>query len=109
MKLVMSIVQSDDAGNLTDDLVAHGHRVTRINTAGGFLQQGNATILLGVDDDLVREVLQIIGTNCHTRLQFRSPTFAGAEVADFAAIGPIEVQVGGATTWIFDVEQVVRL
>ena len=109
MKMVMSIVQSDDAATLIDDLVARGHRVTRINTAGGFLQQGNATILLGVDDDLVNDVLRIIRTNCHTRLQFRSPTFAGAEVADFAAIGPIEVQVGGATTWIFDVEQVVRL
>jgi uncharacterized protein YaaQ len=109
MKLVMSIVQSDDAGLLVDSLVTKGHRVTRINTAGGFLKQSNATILLGVEDDQTNAVLGIIGANCHTRLQLMSPTFAGSDVADFATLGPIEVQVGGATTWVFEVDQVVRL
>jgi uncharacterized protein YaaQ len=53
--------------------------------------------------------MRIIRANCHTRLQMMTPSFAGADVADFAAVGPIEVQVGGAATWIFDVDQVVRL
>ena len=109
MKLVMSIVQSDDAPNLVDQFVAAGHRVTRINTAGGFLRQGNDTILLGVDDDQTGQVLGIIGVNCHTRLAYMNPMIVGSDVGDFAAMGPVEVQVGGAVTWIFDVEQVVRL
>lgn len=109
MRLVMSIVQSDDAGHLVDTLVAKGHRVTRIETAGGFLKQRNATILLGVEDEQTNTVLGIIEANCNTRLQLMSPAFAGSEVVDFAALGPIEVQVGGATAWVFDVDQVVRL
>jgi uncharacterized protein YaaQ len=109
MKLVMSIVQSDDAGQLIDSLVARGHRVTRINTAGGFLKQSNATILVGVDDDQAEAVLAIISENCQTRVQLMSPTFAGSDMADFATLGPVEVQVGGATAWVLPVDQVVRL
>jgi uncharacterized protein YaaQ len=109
MKLVMSIVQSDDAANLIDDLVAQGHRITRINTAGGFLQQSNATILLGVEDPQVDEVLSVIQSNCQTRTQYINPLPPVMEPGEFYMPYPVEVQIGGATVFVLPIEKFVKL
>lgn len=61
MKLVLSIVADADAQNVVDDLVHAGYPgPTRINTVGGFLRRGNATLLLGVDDERVESAIDII-------------------------------------------------
>ena len=69
MNLVLSVVQNEDAEPATRALLAAGHRVTRINTAGGFLRRGNVTLLVGVDEAQVDDVLRIIGANCRTQPQ----------------------------------------
>lgn len=63
MKLVVAIVQDHDAGAVIDALVAAELRTTRINTSGGFLKRGNATILIGVEDDQVDDVVRILREN----------------------------------------------
>ncbi len=55
MMLLVAVVHSDDAPGLLDALTKRGYRATRINTAGGFLKESNATILLDLD---VREGLR---------------------------------------------------
>lgn len=109
MKLIFSIVHSDDAPGLLDALTRRGHRATRINTAGGFLKESNATILLGVQDPVVDEVLGIIQTNCQTRTQFVNPLPPVMEPGEFYMPYPVEVQIGGATVFVLDVEEVVPL
>ena len=51
MKLVTAIVHNEDAATLVDALLEKEYRATRFNSSGGFLKQGNATIILGVEDD----------------------------------------------------------
>jgi uncharacterized protein YaaQ len=66
MKLIIAIVQDQhDAGKAVDELVAHGFGATRINTAGGFLKRGNATILIGVEDARANDAIQILRDACH--------------------------------------------
>jgi uncharacterized protein YaaQ len=65
MKLVISIVRDQDAGRVIDGLVAKDYRATRINTAGGFLKRGNATVLVGVNDEQVDEVVETVKSICH--------------------------------------------
>lgn len=65
MKLVIGIVRDQDAGRVIDGLVAKDYRATRINTAGGFLKRGNATVLVGVNDEQVDEVIEIVQGVCH--------------------------------------------
>ena len=60
MKLVVAIVKDEQANRLIDALTAGEYRTTRINTAGGFLKRGNATILVGVEDHRVDTVLSIV-------------------------------------------------
>ena len=60
MKLVVAIVQDKDAGPVVDALVQHEYRSTRINTQGGFLRRGNATLLIGVEDEQADHVLALV-------------------------------------------------
>ena len=60
MKLVTAIVHSEDAGNLVDALLDKEFRATRLQSSGGFLKQSNATVILGVDDPQVDDVLDIV-------------------------------------------------
>lgn len=105
MKLVMSIVQSDDAGRLVDALTEAGYRATTISTTGGFLRQGNATIFVGTEDEQVSNVLQLIQENCQKRRQFVNPLPPVMEPGEMYMPTPVDVQVGGATVFVLDVTQ----
>ncbi len=67
MKLMVAIVQADDADNVVGALIEAGHRLTRINTTGGFLRRGNATLLIGVKDEQVDQVLNLMQAACRRR------------------------------------------
>lgn len=71
--LMISIVQNEDASPVTQGLLDAGYRVTRINTAGGFLRRGNATLLIGVEEEKEEDVLQIIQANCRPRSEENPP------------------------------------
>ena len=73
MHLVLAILQNDDADTVVGGLLAAGHRLTRLNTAGGFLRRGNVTLLTGVEGDRVDDVLRIIQANCRLRTEARPP------------------------------------
>ncbi len=108
MKLIMSIVNSDDARPLLEVLSRKGHRATMVSTTGGFLREGNATVLIGVEDEAVPAVLDLIRENCHTRKQFVNPLPPIMEPGELYMPSPIEVQVGGATVFVLDVERFER-
>lgn len=103
MKLIVGIVHSDDAEALIRVLEQKGQRCTLISTTGGFLREGNATVLIGADENQVDQVLDVIKENCHARTQLVSPLPPVAEAGEFYIPRPVEVQVGGATVFVLDV------
>lgn len=105
MKLVMSIVHSDDAGRLVEALTELGYRATTISTTGGFLRQGNATIFVGTEDENVPHVLELVRKNCHSRRQIVNPLPPVMEPGEMYMPTPVDVQVGGATVFVLDVVQ----
>lgn len=58
MKLILAIIQDEDAPATIQALVDRGYRVTRIASTGGFLRQGNTTLLIGVETVHVPEVME---------------------------------------------------
>ena len=76
MELILAVVHKDDADAVIQALLKPGYRVTRIDTAGGFLRRGNATLLIGVESQKVDDVLAIIQTNCRLRTE-ANPADAG--------------------------------
>ena len=105
MKLVFAIVHNDDAHKLTDALRDNNFQFTLISTTGGFLREGNATILVGVDADRLDAVLELIKTTCITRTQLVNPMPPVMEPGELYLAQPVEVQVGGATVFVVNVER----
>jgi len=109
MKLVVAIVHNEDAGVLVDALLEREYRATRLHSSGGFLKQSNATVIVGVDDPQVDEVLGIVRDNCHARTQIVNPMPPIMEPGEFFMPYPLEVEVGGATVFVLPVERFERL
>ncbi|MCL6580741.1 MAG: cyclic-di-AMP receptor [Firmicutes bacterium] len=108
MKLIVAVVQDKDAPKCLGELVRRGFRATRLASTGGFLKEGNTTLLLGVDDEQVDTVLEVIGATCRAREQLVTPLTASGGAVDAYMPYPVEVVVGGATVFVLDVVKCVR-
>lgn len=64
VKLVIAIVRDIDAGDVVEQLVAHRYRVTRVASTGGFLRRGNVTLLIGVEEQQVQAVIDVLKNTC---------------------------------------------
>ncbi len=105
MKLVIAIVNDEDANKLLDRLTENRHRVTKLATTGGFLKAGNTTFLIGTEDDKVDQVMGIIKEKCETRKQVATSPAPVSGTTGVYVPHPIEVNVGGATVFVVDVEK----
>ena len=64
MKLIIAIVHDIDAGPVIEELITHGHRVTRVASTGGFLRRGNVTLLIGAEEEQVQPVIDLFRDTC---------------------------------------------
>ena len=107
MKRVIVIVRDDYSEVLQDELADAGHRYTKLDSTGGFLRKGNTTLLVGVDDDQMDSVLEIIRATCKTRQELI--TTQPMPMSPGLAVPPIEVMAGGATVFVVQVEHFERI
>ena len=108
MKMILGILNSDDASTVVRALNDAGYSVTRLSTTGGFLRAGNTTLLVGVEDDRFQEAMDLIEKVCKSRKQIATSPSPVAGTSGVYAPYPIEVVVGGATVFVLDVEQFVK-
>jgi len=108
MKLIIAIVQDEDASRLVSSLMNEGYSVTKLATTGGFLRAGNTTLLLGVEDDRFKGAMSVIESVCKSRSQVATSPSPVAGTSGVYVPYPIEVTVGGATCFVMNVEQFVK-
>jgi uncharacterized protein YaaQ len=109
MKLIFAIVQDEDADNLTDALIGEGFRITRIGSTGSFLRMGNSSLMVGVDDHQVPQVVSIIRRVCRRRKQMAVPYSPALEPGLLYMPENFEVEVGGAVIFTHNVVRFERL
>ena len=109
MKLVVAVVHNEDARALIEALLAGKHRATWLHSSGGFLKQANATILVGVEDDQVEGIVDLVRKTCHSRKQVVSPIPPIMEPGEFFLPYPLEVEVGGAVVFVLPVDRFERI
>mgnify|MGYP004723253963 CR=1 FL=1 len=109
MKLIIAIVQDEDAARLVSNLMNEGYSVTKLATTGGFLRAGNTTLLLGVDEEKFQGAMDVIEKVCKSRKQIATPPSPVAGPTGVYVPYPIEVMVGGATVFVLNVEQFIKL
>lgn len=105
MKLVVAVVQDQDSSRLSNALTKNEFRATKLASTGGFLRSGNTTFLIGTEDSLIPNVLDIIRENCRAREQMVAPVSPLGGNADSYIPYPVEVEVGGATVFVLPIEQ----
>ncbi|MDD7339475.1 MAG: cyclic-di-AMP receptor [Eubacteriales bacterium] len=108
MKLIVAIVQDQDVNALMDALTEKKYRVTKLSSTGGFLKSGNTTLLIGVEDDKVNEVKELVDHNCKTR-EITTSLLTVTMPGDTFVPYPLEVKVGGATLFVLNVEEFLRV
>ena len=107
MKLVIAIVQDEDSKSLSETFTKNGVRSTRLSSTGGFMRSGNSTFIVGVEDNKVNAVLDIIEEVCSTRVQsiMSPPSYD----FNFEMNMNYPVEVGGATVFVLEVDQFKKL
>ncbi|HHW17377.1 MAG TPA: hypothetical protein GXX30_00505 [Firmicutes bacterium] len=108
MKLIIAVVQDKDAPKLMDSLVRAGYSATKLASTGGFLREGNSTVLIGVDDDVTEKVIDIIRKTCRSREQLVTPITPVGPGESYVPY-PVGVVVGGATVFILPVEKFLKI
>lgn len=106
MKMIIAIVQSKDSNRLRKAFNKAEVRVTQLSTTGGFLREGNATFIIGVPDDQVDTVLEIIKKNAESREQY--VTSQMHIDAEGGSAFPVNVRIGGATVFVLPVDQFIK-
>ena len=109
MKLIIAIVQDEDASRRISSLMNEGYSATKLATTGGFLRSGNTTLLLGVDDNKFDGAMAVIEKVCKSRKQIATSPSPMAGSTGVYAPYPIEVMVGGATIFVLNVEQFTKI
>jgi uncharacterized protein YaaQ len=107
MKMILAVIDKDDASNVEQNLIRSGFSITKLSTTGGFLRAGNVTILIGVDDDKIQDAIDIIKTHSKSRSR-QMPTVTGSETG-YSSPMPLEVPVGGATVFVLNVERFEKI
>jgi uncharacterized protein YaaQ len=99
MKLIYAIVNDEDTSRVANALLKNGFYSTKLPSTGGFLKAGNTTFLIATDDNKVDLAISVIKEKARKRSKF-VPSAVDKEVAF-----PSEVQVGGATIIVTDIDR----
>lgn len=108
MKLILAIVHNDDNILVSSALTKAGFHVTKIASTGGFLMSGNTTFIMGVEDDQVDLAIELISKYSKKRMQSVVNDIALA-TGNVSSSIPFEVQVGGGTVFVMNIERFERV
>ncbi|NIS80398.1 MAG: Na+/H+ antiporter [Anaerolineales bacterium] len=101
-QLLMVVIQESDLESASNALAIRGIPVTRIRSTGAFLQQSNHLLLVGIPEGRLEDAIEALKVSCSSRVEYVSSPF---ETFPYPAGTPMEVDVHGATVFVFDVER----
>lgn len=107
MKMVLAIINYDDAQEVMDSLTQAGFSITKLATTDGFLKAGNVTVLIGLDEQRLDECFAVIRAHCSSRTE-AIPATTEPELGFFPST-PVQIAVGGATVFVLNVERFEKL
>ena len=93
MKLIIAIVQDDFTNKVVKTLMDNKIRITKLSSTGGFLKSGNTTLFIGVEDEKVDKVVDLVRDQCKTKS---------------VKSGDDSVMVGGANLFVMDIDSFIK-
>jgi uncharacterized protein YaaQ len=101
-QLLMVVIQDRDLESVSNALSMRGIRNTRIRSSGGFLRQQNHLLMVGIAEGGLDKAIATIQGSSHSRVEYLASPF---ESASFTLGQPMQVEVQGATVFVFDVDE----
>ena len=107
-RLVVAVVQTEDAGALTGALTGDGFGATRIDAAGGFLRRTNAVVLVATVEERLPVLYRHLRKQCRERVVPWVPPVPDP-VLGVEMPGVVDVPVGGAVVFALPIAAVAYL
>ena len=100
-EMMAAIIQEQDVDATIKALAKLEVPITRLASAGGFLGRKNSTLLIGVNKEILSEVIKSIQNSCKQRVEYLAIPLEGSPLP---MPTPIPVTVGGATIFTLPVD-----
>jgi uncharacterized protein YaaQ len=100
MKLIVTTVDNSDVDKVLTALTNQRISVTHISSTGGLLSPGNSTLLIGVDEPQVPQAMKAIADLASLRDSVAAYPHGGVT----PVTGYVEVQVGGFTSFVLNID-----
>ena len=109
-KLILAILQGDDYIDTIDELNQNGFFATILSSTGGFLKKKSVTVMIGVEEEKVQQVLDILKRCAGHRQQMSysdvaMPTGGHAPQIPLVAV---PVNVGGVVVFILNLDDLQK-
>jgi uncharacterized protein YaaQ len=104
-RLMTTVVQEQDVDLALRALDNLNVPVIHLASSGGFLGRRNATLLIGLPDDMEERVLGALKKSCRQRVEYLAVPLEGAPLP---LPTPVPVTVGGAKIFTMPVERFVE-
>ena len=110
MKLVLAVIQDADAPGLMRHLSENAFDVTKLASTGGFLREGNTTLMIGVEDERLEQLKTIVQHKCRARSRLVAQSISVGEQGEGGVPqDPVEVPVGGAVMFVLGVQEFLKV
>jgi uncharacterized protein YaaQ len=108
MKLVVAVIHDRDQKRTSEGLLKSGFKFTKIGSTGGFLREGNVTMLIGAEEEQLDTLMAVLSDSSRAREQYVNVLPPEATPVGTFITNPVKVQVGGAIAFVLDVERFER-
>jgi len=105
LRLVIAVIRNDTVQQLLDALTDRGLTATKLASTGGFLKQGNTTLLIGVEDHQVEETIDLFKERCSRKISILPQINPSTPFSPTLVTRPVETVQGGATIFVLNIEQ----
>jgi uncharacterized protein YaaQ len=109
MRLVFVVVHSGDVDELLRAMTRAGIAATQIEGDAAVGRNGLATVIAGVEDDVVADVVTLVHATARGRSRPGEPLRPIAERAEFWVPGPIDHHAGGASIYVLPIRRFERI
>ena len=99
--MLIAVVQAQDAEMAVETLTNEGVFITQLPSVGGFMGQKSATLIIGFEDHLRDQVIELLKNNCRQRVAFIAVPM---ENSPLPMPAPTPVTIGGASVFQISVD-----
>lgn len=100
--LMTAVVQEQDLDQALRKLKELDVPAIHLVSSGGFLGRRNATLVVGLPDQLEAAVIRVLSESCHQRVEYLAIPLEGSPLP---LPSPVPITVGGATIFTIPVDR----